>query len=130
MTLIHVFSLFDLNYIFMSYVWSTFKRLFPQVMEAFRKIQTARQKKKTPTKKEKDGAMRALKDRQEVVRQLEDLDWTRLNLTESKILSESKILTESEWTWLSLVSGLSLRSCLWVWQNEYRLNVVIYMGQY
>ncbi|KAI0237724.1 Transcriptional adapter 3-B [Lamellibrachia satsuma] len=45
-----------------------------EVMEAFRRIQTARQKKKTPTKKEKEAAMRALKERQEIVRQLEALD--------------------------------------------------------
>lgn len=45
-----------------------------QVMEAFRRIQTVRQKKKTPTKKEKEAAMRALKERQEIVRQLEALD--------------------------------------------------------
>ena len=40
-------------------------------MEAFRKIQAARLKKKGLTKKEKDGAAKILKERESLVKQLE-----------------------------------------------------------
>ena len=40
-------------------------------MEAFRKIQAAKQKKKAPTKKERDAALKALKEREVIVKQLE-----------------------------------------------------------
>ncbi|XP_050402924.1 transcriptional adapter 3-B [Patella vulgata] len=42
-----------------------------EVMEAYRKIQTAKQKKKTPTKKEKDAAFKALKERASIMKALE-----------------------------------------------------------
>jgi len=42
-----------------------------QVMEAFRKVQAAKQKKKPPTKKERDAALKALKEREIIVKQLE-----------------------------------------------------------
>ncbi|XP_046367588.1 transcriptional adapter 3-B-like [Haliotis rufescens] len=42
-----------------------------EVMEAYRKIQAAKQKKKTPTKKEKDGAQKALKERDAILKALE-----------------------------------------------------------
>ena len=44
-------------------------------MEAYRKIQASRQKKKTPTKKEKDAAWKALKERESIVKQLEGMTW-------------------------------------------------------
>merc|ERR1711936_1017401 len=42
-----------------------------EVMEAYKKITAARAKKKPPTKKERDGAWRALKEREIILRQLE-----------------------------------------------------------
>ena len=45
-----------------------------QVMDAYRRIQVSRQKKKTPTKKEKDAAIRAIKERHLIVEQLEAID--------------------------------------------------------
>ncbi|XP_041365327.1 transcriptional adapter 3-like isoform X2 [Gigantopelta aegis] len=42
-----------------------------EVMEAYRKIQAARQKKKTPTKKEKDAAWKAIKERDAIIKTLE-----------------------------------------------------------
>jgi len=42
-----------------------------EVMDAYRKIQTAKQKKKSPTKKEKDAVVKALKDRDAVIKALE-----------------------------------------------------------
>ncbi|OWF35458.1 Transcriptional adapter 3-B [Mizuhopecten yessoensis] len=41
-----------------------------EVLDAYRKIQAARQKKKTPTKKEKDAAWKALKERDALVKVL------------------------------------------------------------
>ena len=43
----------------------------PQVMEVYRKIQAARAKKKSPSKKEMELAKKALKEREIIVRQLE-----------------------------------------------------------
>lgn len=43
-----------------------------QVLDAYRKITSARQKKRTPTKKEKDGAWKALKEREAISKQLEN----------------------------------------------------------
>jgi transcriptional adapter 3 len=40
-------------------------------MEAFRRIAASKSKKKTPTKKEKEAAMKALKERTTIVKQLE-----------------------------------------------------------
>ena len=40
-------------------------------MDAYRKIQIARQKKKSPTKKEKDSVYKALKDRETIIKGLE-----------------------------------------------------------
>ena len=40
-------------------------------MEAYRKIQAARAKKKSPSKKEMEMAKKALKEREVIVRQLE-----------------------------------------------------------
>ena len=40
-------------------------------MDAYRKIQTARQKKKSPTKKEKDAVSKALKEREALIKSLE-----------------------------------------------------------
>ncbi|CAG5123926.1 unnamed protein product [Candidula unifasciata] len=42
-----------------------------EVMEAYRKIQIARQKKKSPTKKEKETIAKVLKDREAIIRALE-----------------------------------------------------------
>ena len=42
-----------------------------QVLEAYRNIAASRQKKKTPSKKDKDIAWKAIKDREGVVRQLD-----------------------------------------------------------
>ncbi|XP_005102557.1 transcriptional adapter 3-B [Aplysia californica] len=42
-----------------------------EVMDAYRKIQNARQKKKSPTKKEKDAIVKALKDRDTIIKALE-----------------------------------------------------------
>ncbi|CAL1540898.1 unnamed protein product [Lymnaea stagnalis] len=42
-----------------------------EVMEAFRKIQLARQRKKSPTKKEKEAISKALKDREALIKALE-----------------------------------------------------------
>ncbi|ESP04697.1 hypothetical protein LOTGIDRAFT_207498 [Lottia gigantea] len=42
-----------------------------EVMEAYRKIQAAKQKKKTPTKKEKDAAWKALKERDAIMQNLD-----------------------------------------------------------
>ncbi|BFZ03911.1 hypothetical protein BsWGS_06950 [Bradybaena similaris] len=42
-----------------------------EVMEAYRKIQLARQKKKSPTKKEKETIAKVLKDRESIIRALE-----------------------------------------------------------
>jgi len=44
-----------------------------EVMEAYKKITAARAKKKPPTKKERDGAWRALKEREIILRQLENI---------------------------------------------------------
>ena len=43
-------------------------------MDAFRKIQTARQKKRTPTKKERDAALKAIKDREGIIKTLESME--------------------------------------------------------
>lgn len=49
---------------------------FMQVLEAYRKIQATRQKKKTPTKKERDSAWKAIKERETIKRQIEGkLKW-------------------------------------------------------
>ncbi|XP_064635509.1 transcriptional adapter 3-B-like [Lineus longissimus] len=42
-----------------------------EVMDAFRRIGASKSKKKTPTKKEKESAMKALKERTTIVKQLE-----------------------------------------------------------
>uniref|UniRef100_A0A0B7AM17 Transcriptional adapter 3-like n=1 Tax=Arion vulgaris TaxID=1028688 RepID=A0A0B7AM17_9EUPU len=42
-----------------------------EVMEAYRRIQTARQKKKSPTKKEKETVAKVLKDRDAIIKSLE-----------------------------------------------------------
>ncbi|XP_051967736.1 transcriptional adapter 3-like [Xyrauchen texanus] len=42
-----------------------------EVMEAFRRIMAARQKKRTPTKKEKDQAWKALKERESILKLLD-----------------------------------------------------------
>lgn len=42
-----------------------------EIMEAYRKIQASRQKKKTPTKKEKDQAWKLLKEREGLLKSLE-----------------------------------------------------------
>ena len=42
-----------------------------QVMEAYRKIQLTKQKKKTPTKKERETVIRALKEREQIMKTLE-----------------------------------------------------------
>merc|ERR1712141_660286 len=44
-----------------------------EVMEAYKKITAARAKKKPPTKKERDGAWKALKEREIVIKQLESI---------------------------------------------------------
>ncbi|KAK1161354.1 transcriptional adapter 3 [Acipenser oxyrinchus oxyrinchus] len=43
-----------------------------EVMDAFRKIMAARQKKRTPTKKEKDQAWKALKERESILKLLDE----------------------------------------------------------
>ena len=42
-----------------------------QILEAYRKIQVAKQKKKTPTKKERDSVWKSLKDRENLVKIIE-----------------------------------------------------------
>lgn len=42
-----------------------------KVMEAYRKVQIAKQKKKTPTKKEREAVVKALKDREQIVKALD-----------------------------------------------------------
>lgn len=42
-----------------------------EVMDAFRKIMAARQKKRTPTKKEKDQAWKSLKERESILKLLD-----------------------------------------------------------
>lgn len=42
-----------------------------EVMEGFRRIMAARQKKRTPTKKEKDQAWKALKERESILKLLD-----------------------------------------------------------
>ena len=42
-----------------------------EVMEAFRRIMAARQKKRSPTKKEKDQAWKALKERDSILKLLD-----------------------------------------------------------
>ena len=44
-----------------------------EVMEAYRKITAARSKKKPPTKKEREQAWKALKEREIILRQLESI---------------------------------------------------------
>lgn len=44
---------------------------FFQVMDAYRKVQLAKQKKKTPTKKERDAVIKALKDREVIMKQID-----------------------------------------------------------
>ena len=43
------------------------------VMEAYKKISTARSKKKPPTKKEREQAWKALKEREIILKQLESI---------------------------------------------------------
>jgi transcriptional adapter 3 len=43
-----------------------------EVMEAYRRITACRQKKKSPTKKEKDHAVKALKERESIIKSLEE----------------------------------------------------------
>ena len=47
-----------------------------EVQEAYKKIALARSKKKSPSKKEKDVAWKALKDREAILKQLESV-WIR-----------------------------------------------------
>lgn len=42
-----------------------------EVMEAYRKVQLAKQKKKTPTKKEREAVIKALKDREQLMKSLD-----------------------------------------------------------
>lgn len=42
-------------------------------MEAFRRIMAAKQKKRSPTKKEREQAQKALKDREVLLQQLDEL---------------------------------------------------------
>jgi len=44
------------------------------VKEAYQRISAARVKKRTPTKKEKDGAWKAIKDREAIIKQIEALN--------------------------------------------------------
>ena len=44
-----------------------------EVMDAYRKISQARAKKKPPTKKERDQAWKALKEREIIIKQLESI---------------------------------------------------------
>ena len=45
-------------------------------MEAYRRIQAARAKKKTPTKKEKDATVKLLKERESIMKALEAMEQT------------------------------------------------------
>lgn len=47
-----------------------------EVVEIYRRMQAAKQKKRTPTKKEKDQATKALKDREEILKELDDVPAT------------------------------------------------------
>jgi transcriptional adapter 3 len=44
--------------------------ILTQVIEAYRKVQASKAKKKSPTKKEKEMFYRALKERETIVKQL------------------------------------------------------------
>jgi transcriptional adapter 3 len=44
-----------------------------EVIEAYRRILAAKQKKRSPTKKEREGAFKALKDREQILKQLQCL---------------------------------------------------------
>ena len=44
-----------------------------EVCETYKKIAIARSKKKSPSKKEKDNAWKALKDRETILKQLESV---------------------------------------------------------
>lgn len=44
-----------------------------QTMEAFRRIMAAKQKKRSPTKKERDQAQKALKEREALLKELDEL---------------------------------------------------------
>ncbi|KAL4225557.1 transcriptional adaptor 3 [Mactra antiquata] len=42
-----------------------------EIMESYRKVQVAKQKKKTPTKKERDAVLKALKDREQIMKTID-----------------------------------------------------------
>ena len=63
-----------------------------EVMEAYRKISQARSKKKPPTKKEREQAWKALKERDIILKQLESIWIELLRYNEKRMFKIFKIL--------------------------------------
>ena len=63
-----------------------------EVMEAYRKISQARSKKKPPTKKEREQAWKALKERDIILKQLESIWMEILRYNEKRMFKIFKIL--------------------------------------
>ena len=57
-----------------------------EVRDAYQKIAQARSKKKSPSKKEKDVAWKALKDREAILRQLESVTGKYLEIAKGLAL--------------------------------------------
>ena len=68
-----------------------------EVMEAYRKISQARSKKKPPTKKEREQAWKALKERDIILKQLESV-WKKkiklLLMNEAQIFKNISLLRQ------------------------------------
>ena len=67
-----------------------------EVMEAYRKISQARSKKKPPTKKEREQAWKALKERDIILKQLESVweKWLILLMNEAQIFKNISLLRQ------------------------------------
>ena len=63
-----------------------------EVMEAYRKISQARSKKKPPTKKEREQAWKALKERDIILKQLESIWMEILRYNEKRMFKIFKFL--------------------------------------
>ena len=66
-----------------------------EVMEAYRKISQARSKKKPPTKKEREQAWKALKERDIILKQLESV-WKKwlILMNEAQIFKNISLLRQ------------------------------------
>ena len=67
-----------------------------EVMEAYRKISQARSKKKPPTKKEREQAWKALKERDIILKQLESVwkKWLIILMNEAQIFKNISLLRQ------------------------------------